>query len=245
LASRRLRVDSDYSTACQATALIFLLPTPLPQAMETIFRPAGIAQFGSIVPPLVVGLLGMVAMQLARGTGRMVMFAIWFSVVNAWIAPIPAAYGMGTPGNLQSMLRIVREADRVTTEIDPTLIGIKYWMSDERLATATGEVALRQVFDSFVATRAWFTNLLGRQTPSPQIDQLTLEDLDRGICIGVLSSIDRQTNLQREMEAHFERLGRPLRLVIARQFTDGQLTLGLTVLKPQSSGEEGPAPCAR
>jgi hypothetical protein len=226
-------------------ALIFLLPAPLPQAMEAVFQPAGIARFGSIVPPLVVSVLAMVALQVARGMGRMVVFAIWFSVVNAWIAPIPAAYGMGTPGNLQSMLRVVREADRVTSAIDPTLIGIKYWMSDERLATATGGIALRHVFDSFVATRAWFTNLLGRQSPSPQIDQLTLDDLDRGACIGVLSSVDRQTGLQREMEAHFARLGRPLRLVIARQFTDGQLRFGLTVLKPQSSGEEGSAPCAR
>ena len=99
-------------------------------------------------------------MLLLRGTGRAIAFAAWFSVVNGWIAPVPAAYGLGTPGYLQSMLKLFREADRVTTEIDPTLIGIKYRKSDEVITTAKGEVRFPHVFDSFLSTRAWFTNLL-------------------------------------------------------------------------------------
>ena len=133
------------------------------------------------------------------------------------------------------MLKMFYEADRVTTEIDPTLIGIKYWMSNEIQATPTGDVLLRSVFDSFLATRAWFTNLLGRKSPSPPIEQLTLADLDRGACIGVLSSIDSQAELQREMEAHFASLDRPLRAVTVRRFGDANLSFALAVLKPVAS----------
>jgi hypothetical protein len=163
--------------------------------------------------------------------------------VNAWIAPVPAAYGLGTPGYLQSMLKLFREADRVTTEIDPTLIGIKYWKSDEVITTAKGEVRFPHVFDSFLSTRAWFTNLLGRKSPSPSIDQLRLVDLDRGACIGVLSSVERQAELQREMEAHFASLDRPLRTVMVRRFEDDGLSFALAVLKPVASPDDGVAPC--
>ena len=61
------------------------------------------------------------------------------------------------------MLKLFREADRVTTEIDPTLIGI---------------VRLPHVFDSFLSTRVWFTNLLGRDViPGAQALVLASGDL--------------------------------------------------------------------
>jgi hypothetical protein len=182
-------------------------------------------------------------MLLLRGKGRVIALAVWFSVVNAWIAPGPSAYGLGTPGYLQSMLHLFREADRVTTEIDPTLIGIKYWMSNESLSTPTGDVPLRSVFDSFLSTRAWFTNLLGRKSPSPPIEQLTLADLDRGACIGVLSSVASQARLQGEMQAHFASLDRPLRAVAVTQFENNGLSFALSVLKPVASPDNGTAPC--
>ena len=220
--------------------LAVLLPAPLPRLMEALAQ--SLAQFGAMVAPLVVSLAGIGAMLLLRGTGRAIAFAAWFSVVNAWIAPVPAAYGLGTPGYLQSMLKLFREADRVTTEIDPTLIGIKYWKSDEVITTAKGEVRFPHVFDSFLSTRAWFTNLLGRKSPSPSIDQLRLVDLDRGACIGVLSSVERQEELQRQMEAHFASLNRPLRAVMVRRFEDDGLSFALAVLKPVASPDDGLAP---
>lgn len=223
--------------------LALLLPAPLPGVMEMLSRSLGLTQFGAIVGPLVVSMAGIAAMLALRGTGRAIAFAVWFSIVNAWIAPVPTAYGLGTPGYLQSMLNVFREADRVTTEIDPTLIGIKYWKSDEAITTASGEVRLAQVFDSFLATRAWFTNLLGRKSPSPPIDQLRLVDLDRGACIGVLSSVERQAELQRQMEAHFAGLDRPLRAVAVRQFEDDGFSFALAVLKPVASRDDGLAPC--
>jgi len=225
--------------------LVLLLPAPLPWLMNTLAGSLALAPLGSIVAPLVVSVMGIGVMLLVRGTSRAIVFAVWFSIVNAWIAPVPSAYGLRTPGNLQSMLKLFREADRVTTEIDPTLIGIKYWKSDEAIATATGEVPLPYVFDSFLSTRAWFTNLLGRKSPSPPIDQLRLADLDRGTCIGVLSSVERQAELQREMEAHFASLDRPLRAVTVRQFEEGDLSFALSVLKPVATPDDGAAPCAQ
>jgi hypothetical protein len=213
--------------------------------MDGMSRSLGLARFTAIVPPLVASLIGVLAMQVTRGSGRVVVFALWFSVVNAWIAPLPAAYGLGTSSYQQSMLRIFREADRFTTAIDPTLIGIKYWMSDEPLATGSGEIRLQHVFDSFVATRAWYTNLLGRQTPSPPIEKLTLGDLDRGACIGIVSSLHSQPTLQREMEAHYARLGQPLGAVTVQRFEDANLSFALAVLKPLSSADDGGPPCAR
>jgi hypothetical protein len=233
------------SAAVIVGTLALLLPAPLPLLMETLARSLALAQFGPVVAPLVLSLLGIVAMLLLRGTARAIVFAVWFSIVNAWIAPVPSAYGLGTPGYLQSMLKLFREADRVTTQIDPTLIGIKYWKSDEAIATAAGEVRLPYVFDSFLSTRAWFTNLLGRKSPSPPIDQLRLVDLDRGTCIGVLSSVERQPDLQREMETHFASLDRPLRAVIVQQFKDGDLSFALSVFKPVATPDEGAAPCAQ
>lgn len=225
--------------------LLFLLPAPLPEAMNSMFQASALEHLWPIATPLAVCLLGVTAMLLLRGTGRVILFAVWFSVVNAWIAPTRSSYGIATPGYQQSMLKVFYEADRLTTEIDPTLIGIKYWMSNDILATPTGDVLLRSVFDSFLATRAWFTNLLGRKSPSPPIEQLTLADLDRGACIGVLSSIDRQAELQREMEAHFASLDRPLRPVAVRRFGDPNLSFALSVLKPVASADGGSAPCAK
>ncbi len=238
-------VQAGIASAVILGTLLFLLPTPLPEAMNSMFQASALEHLWPIVTPLAICLLGVTAMLLLRGTGRVILFAVWFSVVNAWIAPARSSYGIATPGYQQLMLKVFYEADRVTTEIDPTLIGIKYWMSNEIQATPTGDVLLRSVFDSFLATRAWFTNLLGRKSPSPPIEQLTLADLDRGACIGVLSSIDRQAELQREIEAHYASLDRPLRQVTVRRFGDANLSFALSVLKPVASADGADGPCAK
>jgi hypothetical protein len=225
--------------------LLLLLPSPLPQMMNALSQSLGLLKWAPPVAPMAVCLLGVVTMLLVRGSSRVLLFAVWFAIVNAWIAPVPLAYGIGTPGYQQSMLRLFREADRVTTAIDPTLIGIKYWMSSEVVTTPTGEVLSSSVFNSFVATRAWFTNLLGRTSPSPPIEKLTLADLDRGTCIGILSSPHSQPTLQREMEAHFASLGRPLEAVAVQRFEDANLSFALAVLKPLSSADLAGPPCAR
>jgi hypothetical protein len=227
--------------------LLFLLPAPLPRAMSTMTAAVGLAPFPPIVAPLVVALVGAAAMWLRAGHARVAIFVLWYAVVNAWIAPFPSDYGIRTPGSRQQMVQIFREADRFTAAIDPSLIGIKYWLSDESIATPAGVVSTRAVFDSFVSTRAWFTNLLGRVAPSPPIEKLTLDDLDRGVCIGVLSSLEAQNSLVKSIETRYAELGRPLRVVAARRFERPDLSFGLTVLGPSPEGVEVSTsmPCTR
>jgi hypothetical protein len=144
------------------------------------------------------------------------------------------------------MLALFREADTFTTELDTGLTGIKYWIADERVTTPAGDVDLAAVFNSFVATRTWLTNLLGRTSPGPPIHQLTATVFERGPCIGLLSSTQTQPKLQHEMMAHFERLGRPLQEVAVRRFERPNLSFALTVLKePDPPGRSARAAALR
>jgi hypothetical protein len=245
--SRAILASSLAALAIVGT-LLFLLPTPLPQAMDAISSATALDRFAAIVPPLVFALFGVSVMTFVRDRLRIVIFVSWFSVLNGWIAPDRSSYGVNTPGYRAQMIELFREADRFTTELDPSLIGIKYWLSDEQVANARGTVPLRAVFDSFVATRAWFTNLLGRVAPSPPIGRLTLDDLDRGVCIGVLSSTEAQDSTAKAIEARYAALGRPLRVVAARRFERPDLSFALTVLKPSPEGgveASTSTPCAR
>jgi hypothetical protein len=228
--------------------LLLFLPGPLPRVMDAMSAAVGLDRFAAVVSPAVFALAGVTAMMLMRDRLRILMFVAWFSILNAWIAPERSSYGVNTPGYRARMTELFVEADRFTSGIDPSLIGIKFWLSNEQVTTAHGTVPLRPVFDSFVATRAWFTNLLGRVAPSPPIEQLTIADVERGVCIGILSSVKSQAQLRQEMEARFATLGRPLRLVADRRFARGDLSFALTVLKP-SPGEGREAgsttPCMR
>ena len=242
--TREAAIGAGVVSAAILGTLLFLLPRPLPAVMDALPNIMGFARPGWVIAPLAVCLLGILAMQTVRSSARLIVFGVWFSIVNAWIAPVTTSYGIGTPGYQQAMLLMFREADRVTTEIDPTLIGIKYWMSEETVRTTAGEIPSRHIFDSFVATRAWLTNLLGRKTPSPRIDQLTLADLDRGACIGILSMAESQGRLQEQMKAHFAGLGRPLHEIKDRRFEAEDVSFALTVLQPVAIANQTP-PCTK
>ena len=227
-------------------ALLFLLPAPLPQWMSVLSISTGLAALPPIGGPLVVAVAGVVAMFAVPRPVRLLVFAAWFSVVNTWIAPSPSSYGFGTPGVRREMLALFREADTFTTELDTGLTGIKYWIADERVTTPAGDVDLAAVFNSFVATRTWLTNLLGRTSPGAPIHQLTATVFERGPCIGLLSSTQTQPKLQHEMMAHFERLGRPLQEVAVRRFERPNLSFALTVLKePDPPGRSARAAALR
>jgi hypothetical protein len=222
--------------------LLLLLPTPLPGLLRDAFAALGLVGLPPAGPPLVMGILGAAAMLMFRGSARLLTFALWFTVVNAWIAPDPFAYGIGTPGSRQQMVALFRDADRFTAELDPTLVGIKYWFREEETAISAGRVQLNDVFDSFVSTRGWMANLLAERSPGLPIDLLTAEHLDAATCIGVLSSTASQDRLKEELSAHFERLGRPLGQVASRRFERPQVSFALTVFKSLSKVETLP-PC--
>jgi hypothetical protein len=240
------RVDSFRTAAVSAIVmlgtLLLLLPTPLPGLLRDAFAALGLVGLPPAGPPLVMGILGAAAMLMFRGSARLLTFALWFTVVNAWIAPDPFAYGIGTPGSRQQMVALFRDADRFTAELDPTLVGIKYWFREEETAISAGRVQLNDVFDSFVSTRGWMANLLAERSPGLPIDLLTAEHLDAATCIGVLSSTASQDRLKEELSAHFERLGRPLGQVASRRFERPQVSFALTVFKSLSKVETLP-PC--
>jgi hypothetical protein len=220
--------------------LLFLMPGPLPRWLYATSAAIGLAQAPPIVAPLLLGLAGAAITSAIKPRARYVTFAVWFSLVNVWVAPSPESYGIGTPGYRRAMLSLFHDADRVTTELDPSLIGIKYWWSVDHVTTSAGTVSLAPVFDSFVATRGWLANLFARRSPGLPIEQLTVAHLDRGECIGVLSSIESQARLRERMESHFAALGRPLDLVAAHRFEQPALSFALTILKP--AGPPAPVP---
>jgi hypothetical protein len=241
---RERPVVAAIATAIVLAPLLFLLPSRLPQFMPTLVSAAGLGALPPIGAPLVLGLAGAAAMLLTPGRGRLLAFALWFSIVNAWIAPSPASYGIGTPGTRRQMLALFQDADRFTAALDPTLVGIKYWIAPERIAARTGEVSLASVFDSFVATRIWLTNLLARTSPGAPIDQLTTNVFERAPCIGLLSSLETHERLQHQMEARFEVLGSPLARIAHREFEAPDLSFALTVSRPEATlRDAGVPPC--
>jgi FkbM family methyltransferase len=226
-------------------SLLLLMPAALPRWLNAASAAIGLLQAPLIVAPLLLGLAGVAIMLAMKPQARYVTFAVWFSLVNVWVAPSPDSYGIGTPGYRRAMLSLFHDADRLTTELDPSLIGIKYWWSVEQVTTPTGRVPLAPVFDSFVATRGWLANLFARKSPGLPIEQLTAAQLDRGECIGVLSSIESQARLREQMESHFAALGRPLHEVAARRFEEPELSFALTILKPSGPPPSVPRPpCA-
>jgi hypothetical protein len=220
------------ATSIVVLPLLTLMPSPLPAFMNSNVIRVGLGQAPEIVPPLLFSLLGVVVARLAPPALRVAVVAMWFSVVNAWIAPQPVAYGIGTPGVRQEMLETFRDADEFAQQLDPSLIGIKYWISSESLTTPVGPVQSQQVFDSFLATRAWLTNLFARKSPGLPIEQLTLAHLERASCIGILSFGEQQVSLSDAMMAHYASLGRPLGVLAERRFERKEFRFALTVLRP-------------
>ena len=238
--SRRPAIATATASVVMLGTLLFLMPGPLPHWLSAASAAIGLRQAPPIAAPLLLGLAGAAITSAIKPSARYVTFAVWFSLVNVWVAPSPESYGIGTPGYRRAMLSLFHDADRFTTELDPTLIGIKYWWSVEQVATSTGTVSLALVFDSFVATRGWLANLFARRSPGLPIEQLTAAHLDRGECIGVLSSVEGQARLREQMESHFAALGRPLHQVAARRFEQPALSFAITILKP--SGPPAPVP---
>jgi hypothetical protein len=221
-------------------SLMFLLPTALPRVLGAASTAIGLGQLPQVALPLAIGVLGTLVMMFLRGPARLVVFALWFSVVNAWIAPLRTDYGIGTPGSKQPMVVLFREVDRFTADLDPTLSGIKYWWIDESVPTPHGDIQLNYAFDSFAATRGWMASLFGGESPLLPVDRLTVEHLGATTCLGVLSSTARHEELSKELSLHFKKLGHPLGVVASRMFQRDSMSFELTVFKPLSATETLP-----
>jgi hypothetical protein len=199
-----------------------------------------------VLPPVAFALLGVGITSAIRSPARVVVFAIWFGVLNAWIAPAPSAYGIHTPGYRRQMLELFAEADGMTTAFDPRLDGIKYyWSTDVPLSTSSGDIQFGQIFDSLVSTRgSWQGNRLTQERTVP-VQQLTLEDLQTARCVGVLSPPQASRQLELDLKSHFEWLGMPLRRLTVRHLTRPALAFDLTLLIPADAPVRPGPPCLR
>jgi hypothetical protein len=249
LASRRnMPRSGGVAAASIATILVpllLLMPATLPRVMRDAVTLFGATGLPPVVPPLAVALIGCAAMMVARGSARLIVFGLWFGLVNAWIAPAPSAYGIHTRGYRRQMLELFREADGVTTAFDPRLDGIKYWFPDnEHVALPGGDIPLAFVFDSYVSTRGWLSNLFGHASAVP-LQTLTRDDLHAAVCIALLTSPQTSEQLESSMREHFAALGEPLRRITIRHLKSRNLAFDLTLLKPADAPERRSPPCVR
>lgn len=202
----------------------------------------------SLVPLLVLGLLGVLVCLALPKRITIVAFAVWFSIMNSWVAPSARVYGVGTSGLRRDTLSIFKDMDQYTSQLDATLDGIEYWFTQETMDTRQGPVDLGRLFNSYVSTRLWYGNLLTHEGPGRPIEQLTPEHLIGVTCVGVLSSVEAHEALRTQFFKHFEHTERRLQTVAERQFQRGSLELALTVYRVAptphgGSGETASAPC--
>jgi hypothetical protein len=189
----------------------------------------------TIIPPIVLGVFGLLAGFALPKRLAVIVFAGWFSVVNPWTTASPSAYGTGNPGIHREMLRLFRDMDEYTTRLDPTLGAIEYWFTRETIDSPQGRMDLAGLFDSYVSTRAWYGNLLANQSPGVPIEQLTPKHLLNVTCLGVLSSVAQHEAVRAHLLGRFEGTGPSLRVVGEQQFHSENLALALTVLRVQQS----------
>jgi hypothetical protein len=225
--------------------LLLLLPTPLPGFLNHWAGRLAGNGYWQILPPLVVGLVGVVVFISLPRRFSIPAFALTYSLINAWLAN-PSAYGVRTPGYLREMHQSFGDADRFTTALDPGVTNIRYWFGDETISSRFGPIRLAPVFDSFVSSKgSWLGNLLAATSPGLPIAQLTPEHLSEGVCVGVLTSVGSADAVTRDFQEHFADLRRPLRIVGIGRYEHQNLSFVLTVLKPLDQVELTRAPCSK
>ena len=225
------------SAALIPGALLFAMPAlPILIARSTAFASA----WPLIVLPLAAGVAGLAVVSMLPRSFAILAFAAWFSVLNAWVTT-SHPYGIGTPGIQRSMLELIREADRMTAGLDPSVGQIKYWFRSETIETTQGAVNLAHVFDSYVSTRGWMGNLLAGRSPALALEEIEPSHLEGVACLGILSSVGMHDQLRADLATHLARVNVRLDVVAERRFQRPDLAFALTVAKPSRVDEGNPA----
>ena len=128
------------------------------------------------------------------------------------------------------VMHVLRVFDRFTTSLDPSLSRIKYWFEPEIVKGPRGEFQLGDLFTSYVATRNHAANIAAPDHPGISTEQLTIEHLNAGQCLGVLSSVGSHATLVTRVKRRFEEIGTPLGEVGRSDVTSGAVSVSLTVL---------------
>jgi hypothetical protein len=245
LTTSRAGTIAGIATAVILFPLLALLPSPLPQWASATSAAIGLATAPPVSVPILAGLLAVAVMLMVRGTARLLVFAAWFSIVNASIAPA-GSYGIATPGYFREMFALFHETDRLTARLDPSLLGIKYWMVEDDIDAAGTTIQATTMFDSYLSTRGWQGSMLAPDNAGLPIETVSYERASRAGCIGILSSLRHQHEWRERTRAHFVAIGVPLRVLASERFERPDIGFALTVFAPHAPNRQtrsGP-PCA-
>ena len=230
------------ATAAILLPLLLLLPSPLPHWMSATTAALGLGTAPPVAAPMLAGLAAVAVMLMCRGPARLLVFAAWFSLVNAWIAP-GGRYGIATPGYFREMFAIFHEADQFTARLDPSLLGVKYWMVEDEIHAAGATVQATALFHSYLSTRGWQRSMLAPDNQELPFETVSYDRISRAGCIGILSSLRQQQEWRERAGAHFAAIGVPLRVLASKRFERPDIGFALTVFAPpRSTGAE--PPCA-
>lgn len=227
------RHDLAFALGCAVVivaALAVLLPDRIFEQLTPLLHQIGLSQSPPVLTPLASGAAALILMAVLPARARILAFAVVFAVLNAWLAPAPSAYGIGTPGIRRDMVVVIRHLDRFTTSVDPSLVGIKYWFERETVQGPRGAFDLADVFTSYVSTRSRTANRAALDRPDLTAEQLSPWLLRPGRCLGLLSSSTKHDELLARVKRRFSDIDSPLIEVGRGQLTRGALSVAITIL---------------
>ena len=244
------RTDDRVGDILAAVSALLIVGTLLaggPAVMVPVLRRVQMALGWSEEAFATAGLFGaalLAPVVLTPARWRLLTGALWFAVMNAMLTTGPSNYGIGSPGIQRTMLGLFRETDQMTTRLDPSLMGIKYWFVDEVVQTPQGAVDLAHVFYSYVSTRGFSGNLLNGQMTAVPLEQLHPVHMQGAVCVGLLSSPERHEETRSAFVNAATSAGIPMTAVLERQpYTGDGLAYALSVYRVLADPPGNRPPC--
>jgi hypothetical protein len=222
--------------AVLASALVIVMPLLLLLPWTLQRWTAYAAQFFRLEPsqflllPLIVGVIGLGLACRLEGARRFVCFALFFGLLNAWLAISQTSYGIATRGINRDTLRVIRSLDRYASSLDPTLFAIRFWREPEMAPGPYEPINLSWVYESFLSTRRRSLVTAAFDRKDIRAEELTRDDLSTERCLGVLSSTSVHPEVVRRIKRRFDALGLPLAEVGRHDTSSGPISVALTVL---------------
>jgi hypothetical protein len=218
------------ATVAVVTPLLVLLPWRLQSWVTELGQLFDWQFVQSPLLPVAVGVVGVGVTFCLKAPWRLVSFALFFGLLNAWVSISPTSYGIGTPGSNRDALRVIRSLDRYTSRLDPSLFAIRFWREPEKVPGPHGPIDLAHLYESFVSTRRRSLVVAAFDRPTIRAEELVRDDLYTERCVGVLSSSAAHGEVVERIKHRFDALGLPLMEVGRHDASSGPISVTLTVL---------------
>jgi hypothetical protein len=204
------------------------------------WRPHALAGPSRIAVELAIALAAVGALTLPvriAPSGLAVAALAPLVLVNYAVAPaadryaVPAACETGA-----DMLRLFRDADRLTGRIDPTL-RTRYWFSEREVLREAGcpDFDYGAAFHSFVATRGWLGNLWPG-FPMKELPQISGKDLETLADVRFLASLSSEASRFDEFQQRLRTLGLAPEPVGLYEMRRGRLVFYIGMLQLSPTG---------